>query len=109
MKSRKEQADVNSILDSLDGMQRAEPSPFFYTRLSGRLQEQTPLFRGSLLRPALAIAVMCLLIVLNVSAIRSYVRNPDTATGRSSSGIESFANAYDLGDGGTYHYKTEGK
>lgn len=109
MESRKEQANVNSILDSLDGMRRAEPSAFFYTRLRGRLQEQTGPPRGSILRPALAIAVMCLLIVLNVSAIRSYLRSSDTAPGKSSSGIENFADAYDLGDSGAYNFKNDGK
>lgn len=57
---------AREALNSFDGITRAEPRPFFYTRLSGRMQqapvgiwEQAARF---LSRPVIAVA--CVLVVL---------------------------------------------
>lgn len=60
---------VEEILQSLDGMQRAAPQPWFYTRLQARLQreEKTGWVKvGSFLaKPVVAIAGLCLILVMN--------------------------------------------
>ncbi len=60
---------MEETLNSLDGIQRAEPQPFFYTRLIGRLQrnEKTVwVTMGSFLaRPVVAVAGLCFILVLN--------------------------------------------
>lgn len=71
MKTRPEvEKQVQAALDSLDGIQRAEPQPFFYTRLMGRLQrDQRTIWEtmGSFLaRPAVAFASLFLILLLNV-------------------------------------------
>jgi hypothetical protein len=38
MKSMEKEKQIDGILNSLHGMQRAEPSPFFAERLSARIQ-----------------------------------------------------------------------
>jgi hypothetical protein len=60
---------VDETLNSLDGIQRAEPQPFFYTRLMGRMQRnEKPLWEtiGSFLsKPAVAMACLCVILAFN--------------------------------------------
>lgn len=60
---------VREALESLDGIQRAEPAPYFYTRLIARLQRDQPTIwetMGAFLaRPAVAIASLFLILLLN--------------------------------------------
>lgn len=61
---------MDEILESLDGVTRAEAPGFFYTRLKARmLAEEKPVSQKQqnwLLRPAFALGVTALLIILNV-------------------------------------------
>lgn len=61
---------LDRMLNSLDGVERAQPQPWFYTRLLARLkkEETTAWERISRLvsRPAVAITSLCLVLVLNV-------------------------------------------
>jgi hypothetical protein len=70
MKMKNEiQNKVQQALDSLDGIQRAEPQPYFYTRVIGRLQRNEKTVwetMGSFMaRPVVAVAGLCLILVLN--------------------------------------------
>lgn len=70
MKSRPEiDKLVQDTLDSLEGIRRAEPAPYFYTRLQARLQRSERTIWESmgafLARPAVAIASLCLILILN--------------------------------------------
>lgn len=60
---------VADTLNSLDGIQRAEPTPFFYTRLMGRMQASPKSSweaAGSLLaQPVIALAGLALILSLN--------------------------------------------
>lgn len=61
---------TESTLNSLDGIQRAEPKPFLYTRLSARMQRPANIWERSaryLSRPVVAVA--CLLLVFLVNGI----------------------------------------
>jgi len=61
---------AEKTLESLDGIKRAEPQPFFYTRLIARLErEQKNIWElaGSYLaRPAVAIVGLCLILAFNI-------------------------------------------
>lgn len=62
--------EINDTLNSLDGIQRAEPRPFLYTRLSARMQRPAGIWEKSaryLSRPVVAIA--CLLLVFAVNGL----------------------------------------
>ena len=72
--------NIEKILSSLDGVQPAEPQPFFATRVIQRLHNSndvTPSF--SWLRFALAVSVIILLVVMNLVLFFSPVRSLDQA------------------------------
>ncbi len=59
--------ETDPILDSLDGISRATPQPWFYTRLRARMQksEQSPRERPLLARPAFVLAGLFFVIMMN--------------------------------------------
>ncbi|MBA2248824.1 MAG: hypothetical protein H0W12_01375 [Chitinophagaceae bacterium] len=65
----------DAVLNSFEGIQRATPQPYFYTRLVAKMQKrhESPLLRASsfITRPAFAFAVVCLIILMNVMVIFS--------------------------------------
>lgn len=73
MKQRSEiEKRVNETLNSLDGAQRATPQPWLFSRIKARLMREEAEERtiwgtmGSFLsKPAVAIAGLCLILVLN--------------------------------------------
>ncbi|MDE3251964.1 MAG: hypothetical protein KGO92_04095 [Bacteroidota bacterium] len=94
------QNDFGPVLDSLDGIRRAEMPAFFYTRLQARLEKQTTregAFWKILAKPAFSILTLSLLVVLNVAAIRFFTRNQQASDTKQTSAIQKFANEYDLG------------
>lgn len=64
---------IDSILESLDGIQRATPGPFFFTRLQARMRQEERGFGLGLVRlitrPAIAITGICLVVVINTWVI----------------------------------------
>ena len=60
---------VEQALNSLDGIQRAEPQPWFFARVKGRLLQEEKTAWGTigsfLSRPAIAIAGLCFILMLN--------------------------------------------
>src|SRR5690349_15996006 len=60
---------VEEALGSLDGIQRAEPQPWLFSRVKARMiqEEKTPwgTIGSFLARPAIAIAGLCFILVLN--------------------------------------------
>jgi len=65
------QKKVDDALNSIEGIQRAAATPFFFTRLQARLQEKETIWEKiSLLinRPAVAFATIAFVLVLNAFA-----------------------------------------
>lgn len=65
---------IDRALESLDGLQRAQPAPWFYTRLRARLERDEPVTVwervGSFLsRPAVVVAGLCVILLVNVTAL----------------------------------------
>ena len=60
---------VEETLNSLDGIQRAEPHPWLFSRVKGRLMQEEKTAWGTigsfLARPAIAIAGLCFILILN--------------------------------------------
>lgn len=59
---------VEETLNSLDGIQRAEAQPWLFTRVKARLQEEKTAWgtmSSFLARPAITIAGLCLILMLN--------------------------------------------
>jgi len=70
MEKRKE---IVKILSSLDGMEKASPGDFFFTRVQARLQRQETSTWGSITafvtRPTVALATLCIIFLLNAAAL----------------------------------------
>jgi hypothetical protein len=64
---------VEKSLESLNGIERAEPQPFFYTRLKARLEREEKnvweLAGSFLARPAVAFVALCLILTFNVAIL----------------------------------------
>lgn len=95
---------IENILNSLNGINRAEAPPFFYTRLQARLQmhkrsstmEQIMAF---LIRPAFALTTLSFFILLNIYAITSMVKVKKQSVAsqtNTEASIQSFAQEYNL-------------
>ncbi|WP_346318121.1 hypothetical protein [Chitinophaga sp. YIM B06452] len=73
MKARRDiEQEINRTLGSLDGVQRAEPGDFFFTRLQARLarmrEEPTDAwerFIGIISRPSVAFSALALILAVN--------------------------------------------
>lgn len=97
---------IDAILDSLDGVQRATPGPFFFTRLNARMQrEQKSLWQrltGTITRPVVAITGLCLVLIINVWV--AVVLSGDTASGQNTELV--LADEYALSSSSLYDYET---
>ena len=74
MKSAKEMEGlINSTLNSLEGIQRAEPGAHFYTRLMGRMQGEMEgpweKLVGFISKPAIAFGILAFVLLGNGFAV----------------------------------------
>ena len=106
-----DRAETDAILNSFDEMQRAEVPPFFFTRLQARMnnsEKQGSGFWKIITRPAVSLVTLTLLLVVNVAAINTYLKNQQhTGTGQNNTGIQNFAQEYSLDQTAIYNDKTE--
>ena len=65
--------EIESILESLSGLQKASPGAFFFTRVQAGLQKGETGFWGKLAvfltKPSVALATLCLIFLLNAAAL----------------------------------------
>lgn len=74
MKNRTE-----DILNSLEGIQRAVPRPFFYTRLMAQLQRKVSGWERAtalITKPVFAIAIILIFLIINISVLMNYSSQP---------------------------------
>ena len=102
---------VEEALNSLDGIQKAEPQPYFFTRLTGRLQrnEKTPweLMGSFLARPVVVIASLCFILVFNSFILfrqDSGVRNTPSIAGQQTEQVIT-DNEYILASSSSFDYE----
>lgn len=89
---------VNETMKSLDGVQRAASNPFLYTRIERRLKNGHELSYQRKLMPVLAVA---LTLFISINVLSYFKVNDETSSANSNtSGIESFANEYNLSEEG---------
>jgi len=97
---------VEETLNSLDGMQRAEPRAYFFTRLQQKIQNRKKSLWDELerfiARPAVALIGVVLLIVLNISLIITKEESPGPANEQEE---QAFAEEYSLSDTSIYDYE----
>jgi hypothetical protein len=89
---------VDETMESLEGVQRTPANPFLYTRIEQRIKNRRGFSNQTKLMPVLAIALV-LFISLNVLSYLKVNTGPASAK-TSGSGIENFANEYNLSEEG---------
>ncbi len=98
---------AESILESLQGLRKAEAPDFFYTRLLGRMQNEMEPVRKPflLLRPAFITAALSVVLVVNIFSIMKLDKLPATKAAVQQdkpASIESFAEAYNMNSATVY-------
>lgn len=97
---------------SLDGVQRAEPAPYFYTRLMARMQQARPADAWERLialitRPSVAISAVVLILAANAWMFAAQFGHSSDRV-EASTLQQAFADEYQLGINTFYEYeKTE--
>ena len=65
---------IDEAMQSLDGIEKASPRPFFFTRLEARMQREKSrweVISSFVAKPIVAFACICLIIMINVAVILS--------------------------------------
>jgi hypothetical protein len=64
---------VEEAMQSLEGLKRATPGPFFFTRVQARLskpeQSTWEMITAFVARPVIAVSVVCFVLLLNATVI----------------------------------------
>lgn len=82
---------VNEVMNSLDGLQKAEGNPYLHTRVMAKLDNPAPIKKGSL-RPLYALAsVVVLILMLNV-----FLWNQGDNGAIENGAVSTTTNEYDL-------------
>ena len=65
---------IEDALKSVDGIKKASPGPFFFTRVEARMQREKNIWEeisSFVARPLVAFACICLIIMINAAVIVS--------------------------------------
>jgi hypothetical protein len=76
---------MEDVLRSLDGIEKASPNPYFFTRLEARMQREKSIWEGIssfVAKPLVAFAGLCLVIMINAAVIFSSEQNNKNTTGQ---------------------------
>lgn len=100
--------EIESTLNSLDHIGRAEVSPYFYTRLEAKLQQRKLSVFDSFLqqllnRPAVAVSMLTVFLVLNIIAIKGVSSAENASPTRSASPLQNFATEYNMNTTSVYN------
>lgn len=63
---------IEETMQSLDGIEKATPAPFFFSRLEARMQREKSIWESIssfVAKPVYAFACICLVILINASVI----------------------------------------
>jgi len=100
--------EIEATLGSLDNMNRAEAPPYFYTRLEARLQQRKTkvsegFYQQILNRPALAVSMLTVFLVLNIIALRGISSINNLQQAKTSGSLQNFATEYNMNTGSVYN------
>lgn len=79
---RKLNKKIDKVMQSLDGIEKASPAPFFFTRLEARMRREKSSWEkvsSFVAKPVIAFACVCLVIMINAMVIFSS-RNSQNST-----------------------------
>lgn len=72
---------IKEVMQSLDGIEKATPTPFFFTRLEARMQREKNLWEkisSFVAKPIVVFACICLVIMINAAVIFSSSSSNDS-------------------------------
>ena len=105
------QKNIDQLLESFDGIQKASAPDFFHTRLMAKLERDQANTKSSawgfMLKPLPVLAVLGCLIALNIYTLSTMVTGKTQSTTSEQGGIMSFASEYDLYNTADVTDKTE--
>ena len=81
-------ANTEEILNSLNGVHRAQPKPYFYTRLMANWNKQKNGWEkvaGFISRPVFAIAAIALFLIINIAILLNSSSNATSSSQEESS------------------------
>lgn len=94
------QGQFDQILDGLDGIERAKAPAFFYTRLKARMERDLENSGGPLIRlltrPALALTLVAIVLIINATAILQMWHSDSTSSGANSESSQLVASEYPI-------------
>jgi hypothetical protein len=73
---------IEVTISSFDGIEKASPRPFFFTRLEARMQNQKNIWEkisSFVAKPMVAFACICLIIMINAAVIFSSTNSTNSA------------------------------
>lgn len=74
---------IEETMHSIDGIDKAQPNPFFFTRLEARMEKENNIWvkiTSFVTRPLVAFACICLVIMINAFVILSSSLSTNTST-----------------------------
>ncbi len=93
---------IDQLWESIEGMERATPSPFFYARLLHKMQSAQAEEKLSFLshfKPILVIAVLSMMVLINIGLLLNQSKKATESTAASSSQtspVQVFSEEYNL-------------
>ncbi|WP_346236193.1 hypothetical protein ABDK00_016700 [Niabella insulamsoli] len=69
---KRSNSEIEEILNSLDGISRAEARPFMHTRVMGKMQEENNFWSRSIklvTRPVIALSCLSVIVVANIYTV----------------------------------------
>ncbi len=99
---------IEETLQSLDGISKAEPAPFFYTRLQPKLDNRVSNTNhwSWISKPVFSFATLGLLVILNIAAISANLKKEPGNNRNAANGMQHFAQEYNLDGSSVYNDKT---
>ena len=73
---------IDKVMQALDGIEKASPNPFFFTRLEARMRKEKSKWEtlsSFVGQPFVAFACICLIIIINATVIFSTTSVQTTA------------------------------
>lgn len=94
MKNQEEiERQIEETLRALEGIERAEPRPFFLTRLESRMQQRYAPVPKFMVKPAFIWSFLTLIVLINVGVLLRYGQKTVKSEAQDAS---SFAQEYGL-------------
>jgi len=100
---------IEKALESLDGIQRATPQPYFYTRLKARLsrkEKEWSGITGFISRPAYALAMICIVLLVNTWAVMNSSKESSQANPIQVANDQQLPDEYNVAVNTFYDYET---